>query len=199
MRWKFFIPMMLLFFISAAVSAHSQVTYAAQEGKLPFTVGMGLSDFSDDWGITNPRQVGITAWVDWRVPHLPSKLDGLGIEAEGRDINYATPSYIPGHRMDTGLGGPVFEWRRKGSIRPFGKFLVGIGSIDFPGNSKGYQHDTRVVLEPGVGVDYRFWSRFSARGQYDYQFWHALFGPNDLNPQGFTIGVVCDFGLRSSQ
>lgn len=194
-----FVWMVVLFFISAAVSARSQVTYAAQEGKLPFTVGVGLSNFSDDWGVTNPRQLGITAWVDWRIPHLPSKLEGLGIEAEGRDINYATPSSIPGHRMDTGLGGAIYEWRRKGSIRPFGKFLMGIGSIDFPGNNTTYQHDTRAVFEPGVGVDVRFWNRFSARGQYDYQFWHALFGSNDLNPQGFTVGVVYDFGLRSSQ
>lgn len=199
MRWKWLIlPAVILFIVGAALPARSQVTYAAQEGKLPFTVGVGFSNFSDDWGASNPRQSGVTLWIDWRIPHLPPKLDGLGLEVEGRDINFMTPSYIPGHRMDTGLGGPIWEWRRKGSIRPYGKFLAGIGSIDFPNNTF-YQHDTRAVYEPGGGVNLRFWKQFSARGEYDYQFWHQLFGQHDLNPQGFSVGVVYDFGLRPNQ
>jgi opacity protein-like surface antigen len=185
----------VLFFIGAALPALSQVTYSAQEGNLPFTVGVGISNFSDDWGVTNPRQDGITVWADWRLPFLPPALKGLGLEAEGRDINWATPSGIPGHRMDTALIGPMYEWRRKGKIRPFGKYLLGIGSIDFP-NGTYYSHDTRTVFELGGGVDVRFWNRFSARGQYDYQWWHQIFGPNDLTPNGFTVGVVYDFGAR---
>ena len=199
MRWKWkIVPFMGLLIAALALPARSQVTYSAQEGKLPFTVGVGFSDFSDDWGISNPRQVGITMWVDWRIPHMPPKLNGLGLEFEGRDINYATPSYIPGHRMDTALGGPIYEWRHKSRYRPFGKFVMGIGSIDFPDNTN-YQHDTRAVFEPGGGMDVRFWNRFSARGEYDYQFWHQIFGPRDLNPQGFSIGIVYDFGLRNTQ
>jgi outer membrane autotransporter protein len=73
---------------------------------------------------------------------------------------------------------------------------MGIGSIDFPSPGTTYGHDTRTVYEPGVGTDVRFWNRFSVRGQYDYQFWHQLF-QNDLNPQGFTVGVVYDFGRLS--
>jgi hypothetical protein len=190
------VPMLALFFFGAGSKARAQVTYSAEEGKLPFTVGAGVSDFLDDWGNTNPRQVGITMWVDWRVPHLPSRLQGLGIEFEGRDINYATPSYLPGHRMDTALGGPIYQWRGKSRIRPFGKYLLGIGSIDFP-NGTTYSHDTRTVYEPGGGVDVRFWNSFSVRGEYDYQFWHQLFGTHDLTPNGYTIGAVYDFGLRS--
>ena len=200
MRWKWIVlPAMVLFIVGAAVPALAQVTYSAEEGKLPFTVGAGFSNFSDDWGVQNPRQSGITMWVDWRVPYMPPVLRGLGIEFEGRDINYTTPSYLPGHRMDTALGGPVYEWRRKGRIRPFGKYLMGIGSIDFPYPGSTYSHDTRAVFEPGGGADVRFWSRFSARAEYDYQFWHQIFGPRDLNPQGVSIGVVYDFGLRSSK
>ncbi len=89
MRWKLMVlPVLALFFIGAALPARAQVTYSAQEGKLPFTVGAGFSDFSDDWGVRNPRQVGITMWVDWRLPHMPPLLDGLGLEFEGRDVNY---------------------------------------------------------------------------------------------------------------
>jgi len=66
MRWKLMIvPALALFFIGTALKARAQVTYSAEEGKLPFTVGAGVSDFSDDWGNQNPRQVGITMWADW--------------------------------------------------------------------------------------------------------------------------------------
>ena len=200
MRWKsMVVPVLALFFMGAALPARAQVTYSAETGKLPFTVGVGVSNFSDDWGIQDPRQVGITMWVDWRLPRMPPLLDGLGLEFEGRDVNYATPSYLPGHRMDTALGGVMYQFRRRSHIRPYGKYLLGIGSIDFPSPGATYVHDTRTVYEPGGGVDVRFWNRFSARAEYDYQFWHQIFGPNDLTPNGFTIGVVYDFGLWSSR
>ena len=198
MRWKLIVlPVLALIFVVAASPAHSQVTYSAQEGKQPFTVGVGISDFSDDWGITNPRQLGITVTGDWRPP-LPGRLRGLGIEAEGRDINWHTPSGIPGHRMDTLLGGPIYQWRRPGRVRPFAKVLMGIGSIDFPGKGLTYTHDTRSVFAPGGGADIRVWSRVSVRGDYEYQWWSQLFGRHDLTPQGFTIGAVYDFGLRQT-
>lgn len=193
------LPVLAIFFCGAALPCRAQVTYAAEEGKLPFTVGTGVSNFSDDWGVQNPRQIGMTLWVDWRLPRLPPVLNGLGLEFEGRTVQWSTPAFISGHRMDTALGGPIYQYRRHSRIRPFGKYLLGIGSIDFPSPGATYTHDTRVVLEPGVGADVRFWSRFSARATYDYQFWHAIFGPNDLNPNGFTIGAVYDFGLRSSR
>lgn len=194
MRWKSIVVLFVfLFFFEAALQSKAQVTYSAREGKLPFTVGFGVSDFSDDWGIKNPRQVGITLWADWRLPRTPPALEGLGIEFEGRDVNYATPSYLPGHRMDTALGGFIYEFHRQGSIRPYVKYLMGIGSIDFP-NQTTYQHDTRTVFAPAGGVDFRFWNQLSVRGEYEYQFWRQIFGPHDLTPNGFSVGVVYDFG-----
>lgn len=194
MRWKrTAVSLLSLLIVGAASRAGAQVTYSAREGKLPFSVGFGVADFSDDWGTNNPRQVGLTIWADWRIPHLPSKIDGLGIEFEGRDVNYATPSYIAGHRMTTGLAGPMFEFRRQSRVRPFVKYLMGIGNIDFP-NGTNYQQDTRAIFAPAGGVDVRLLGRLSARGEYEYQMWHAIFGPHDLTPQGFTIGVLYDFG-----
>jgi opacity protein-like surface antigen len=190
------VALFALFLIGSATHVGAQVTYSAREGKLPFSVGFGVSNFSDDWGYKNPRQVGLTIWGDWRIPHMPPVLDGLGVEFEGRDINYATPSYIPGHRMTTGLIGPIFEFRRQSRIRPYLKYLMGIGNIDFPNNSN-YQQDTRAILAPAGGADVRVWGRLSVRGEYEYQFWHAIFGPNDLTPQGVTVGVVYDFGRLS--
>jgi hypothetical protein len=194
MRWKSIVlPLLFLVLIGAASRAGAQVTYSAREGRLPFTVGFGVADFSDDWGIRNPRQVGLTLWVDWRLPHMPPKLDGLGVEFEGRDVNYATPDYLPGHRMTTGLIGPMYQWRRQSRIRPYVKYLMGIGNIDFP-NGTNYQQDTRAIFAPAGGADVRLIGRLSARGEYEYQMWHAIFGPHDLTPNGFTFGVVYDLG-----
>ncbi len=195
MRWKMMVlPVMALFFMFAALQAHAQVTYSGSERKLPFTVGAGFSNFSDDWGVQNPREDGITMWVDWWIPYMPHRLEGLGIEFEGRDLNFGSPSYLAGHRMDTALGGPIYQYRGKRRILPYGKCVMGIGSIDFPSPGSTYSHDTRSVIEPGVGADVRFFNGFSARAEYDYQFWHAIFGPHDLNPNGVTIGVVYNFG-----
>jgi opacity protein-like surface antigen len=197
MRWKSVaLPLLVLFLSCAALKARAQVAYSAREGKLPFSVGFGVADFSDDWGTKNPRQVGLTLWVDWRIPHLPSKLEGLGIEFEGRDVNYATPDYLPGHRMTTGLAGPMYEFRRQSRVRPFVKYLMGMGNLDFPNNTN-YQQDTRAIFAPAGGADVRLWSRFSVRGEYEYQMWHAIFGPHDLTPQGFTFGVLYDLGRIS--
>lgn len=195
-RKSVFVSLLFLFLIGLASRLGAQVTYSAREGTTPLSVGFGVADFSDDWGTQNPRQVGLTLWIDWHLPHMPRRLQGLGLEVEGRDVNYATPSYLPGHRMDTGLGGPIFEFRRNHRVRPFVKYLVGLGSIDFP-NGTNYEHDTRTVYAPAAGADVRLLGRLSARGEYEYQFWHQLFGPHDLNPQGFTFGIVYDLGKIS--
>jgi hypothetical protein len=194
MRWKsILVPLLFLMLIGAATRLSAQVAYSAREGKLPLSVGFGVADFSDDWGDRNPRQVGLTLWIDWRLPHMPSKLQGLGIEFEGRDVNYATPDYLPGHRMTTGLAGPMYQWRRENRIRPYVKYLMGIGNLDFPGRCC-YQQDTRAVFAPAGGADVRLIGRLSARGEYEYQMWHQIFGPHDLTPQGFTFGVLYDLG-----
>ncbi|HTM16676.1 MAG TPA: hypothetical protein VL135_07225 [Terracidiphilus sp.] len=194
MQWKSIcVPLFFFMLIGAASRAGAQVTYSAREGKLPLSVGFGIADFSDDWGTRHPRQVGLTLWIDWRLPHMPRTLSGLGLEFEGRDVNYATPDYLPGHRMTTGLAGPMYQWRREHRIRPYVKYLLGIGNIDFP-NGTNYQQDTRAIFAPAGGADIRLVGRLSARGEYEYQMWHQIFGPHDLTPQGFTFGVVYDLG-----
>lgn len=192
-RRSVFILLLSLLIMGSASRLVAQVQYSAREGKLPLSVGFGVADFSDDWGTRNPRQVGLTLWIDWRLPHMPRQLQGLGLEFEGRDVNYATPDYLPGHRMTTGLAGPMYQWRREHRVRPYAKYLLGIGNLDFPG-SCCYQQDTRTVFAPAAGADVRLLGRLSARGEYEYQFWHAIFGPHDLNPQGFTFGIVYDLG-----
>ena len=200
MRWKLiFVPVLALFFVGAALTAHSQVVPSAEEGKLPLTIGGGFSNFSLDWGNQNPRMSGYTLWGDWRLPRMPRALQGLGLQIEGRDINWGAPSFLPGHRMVTGSGGVDYQWRgwqRFPRVRPYAKYLIGFGGIWFPNNSSIYQHDTRTVFEPGAGVDVLAWNNVSIRGEYVYQFWPDMFGHGTLNPNGFTVGAVYDFGRR---
>lgn len=177
-------------FAAAAFPVRAQVPPAATQGGIPIMVGAGLSDFSVDFG-PGRRMEGITAWVDFYPRSLPTKIQGLGIEAEGRDINFGRPSTLTRMRQDTALGGAIYSWHHYEKLRPYAKFLTGIGSIDFPGTT--YTHDTFLVFAPGGGAEYRIWHSVWLRGDYEYQLWHHAFGSNDLNPQGFTIGASYDF------
>ncbi len=200
MRWKLMVvPVLALFFACVAPPARSQAAHSAEVGKLPLTIGVGFSNFSDDWGTPNARQNGITLWADWKLRYVPPVLQGLGIEFEGRDISWNTPSYLGNHRMDTALGGPKYEWRFLGPVRPFAKYLMGVGSISITNpNDPGYQHDTRTVFAPAGGLEFQFSRRFLIRAEYEYQSWHDIFGRDSLNPQGVTIGCVYDFGQHTN-
>lgn len=178
-------------FVAAVVPIYSQVNPAADQGGAPIVVGAGMSDFSIDWG-PGKRMLGISAWADWYPKNLPGVLNGLGIEAAGHDINYARPAGIVKMRQDTGLGGPIYAWNRYRDFRPYIKYLMGVGSIDFPPIGT-YSHDTFAVYAPAGGVEYHAWQHLWIRGDYQYEFWHRTFGPNDLTPTGFSIGASYDF------
>jgi hypothetical protein len=188
------LPLKLIFvalLITAVFPVYSQVTPAARQGSVPIVVGAGFSDFSIDWG-PGRRMEGISAWVDWYPNRMPTVLNGLGIEAAGHDINYGLPAGISKMRQDTGEVGPIYAWNHYRNFRPYVKYLLGIGSIDFPPTGP-YSHDTFLVFSPGAGVEYRAWRHVWIRGDYEYQYWHQTFGPHDLDPNGFTIGASYDF------
>ena len=135
---------------------------------------------------------GVSAWADWYPHRLPAVLNGLGIEGEGRDINYGRPADLSRMRQDTGLGGAIYTWNHYRNFRPYAKFLarhreLGVSASGnlFPGHLYG--------LAPGGGVEYRAWRHIWIRGDYEYQFWQQCFGPHDLTPTGFTIGASYDF------
>jgi opacity protein-like surface antigen len=163
LRKLIFVPVVALFFVLAAIPGRAQVASAAYQGKWNFAVGGGLSDYSIDWGYDR-KMLGITAWGDYHLPKMPPVLKGLSLEAEVRDINYHRPSSLPRMRQDTYMVGALYSWRKYDRVRPYGKFLIGIGSIDFGVPNSGYTHDTRTVTAPGVGVDFRVWNKVSVRG-----------------------------------
>jgi opacity protein-like surface antigen len=179
-------------------SAFSQIASAASQRRYPIAVGVGLSDFSLDWG-QDSRMEGITAWVDTGIPFAPRVLSGFGIEVEARDININRPSSISRMRQDTLAVGPTYTLRHYRRFQPYAKYLFGIASIDFPQSpsaSRQYTHDTRTLYAPGGGAQYRVFNSLWVRGDYEYQFWPELFGAHSLNPNGFTIGAMYDFDRR---
>lgn len=182
--------------VSAVLPLYSQVVPDAAQGGVPVVVGGGFSNYDVDWG-TGHRMDGISAWVDFYPRQLPRVLHGLGIEAEGRDINFGRPADLSNMRQDTGMGGAIYAWDHYRNFRPYARFLAGIGSINFPpstGPGGTYSHDTFVVTAPGGGIEYRAWQHVWLRAGYEYQIWHNIFGrSSSLNPNGVTVGVSYDF------
>lgn len=182
------------FVVSAVVPVYAQVAPEATGNGLPLTVGFGYSNYDTDW---SGRLSGPMFWADWDLHQLPSYLHGLGMEVEGRDLNYQRTGGIPNLRLDSAGGGPVYTLRQFRRVRPYGKFLVEFGSIDFTIRGyPNYTHDTRTLYAPGGGVNVRAFQNVFVRAEYEYQFWPDLGRGHVLNPRGFTFGVAYDFRGR---
>jgi Outer membrane protein beta-barrel domain len=188
------------FFLAASIPLSSQTVPDAEEGHLPFAVGAGYSNFGPDWG-PNGRISGGTLWFDYHPGFVPRILDGIGVEAEARDLSQGHPADPPiDLRFDTAGGGVIYTWRHFNRWRPYAKYLYEFGSIDFNVNSPTYKHDTRTVSAPGAGVEVHLLRGFRVRADYEYQFWPDMFGSDALNPNGVTIGLMFDFrGLHHSR
>jgi opacity protein-like surface antigen len=192
MRSKFLLYAVFGALIASASSSFAQSIYAAQERHLPIAVGTGVSSFNLDYG-GGRRMDGITAWIDWSPPSLPPILRGVGLEIEGRDLNFARPSSLTKMRQDTFAGGLVYNWPRYRIAQPYFQYLMGMGSIDFPSTNPHYTHDTRAIYAPGGGLEVKAIGNLKVRASYEYQFWLHIFGPHALNPNGFTFGTEYDF------
>lgn len=192
MRFKIALsPILAVSLLTAVAPIFSQVAPQAHEGRLPFSVGAGVSTFDVDWG--HGRMLGGTLWADWHPGMLPSFLNGLGLEIEARDISLDRGDKPSNYREDTAGGGPIYTWRRYRNFRPYGKYLIQFGSIDFRVSNPAYTHDTRTVSAPGLGFEFRLFKNIWARADYEYQFWPSLLG-GTADPQGFTFGASYDFG-----
>ncbi len=195
MRLMKFVPSLLtLALIACAVPAPSQVAPSYQAHGLPFDIGVGPSTFNPDFG--QGRMIGITVWGDWYPGMLPQKLNGLGLELEGRDINIGRN--LPSQknvRQDTAEGGPIYTWHHFTNFQPYGKIIIGYGSFDFTSTSPVYSHDTRAVYAYGGGAQYRFFGPMWARVDYEYETVQPLIGVTH-HPQGFTFGVSYSFRPR---
>jgi opacity protein-like surface antigen len=180
MRRKLFLAALL---ILSTAPVFSQVAPAVKINGLPLGIGGGFTDYDLDYG-PGRRMIGASAWADY---HL---FRGLAVEAEGTSIFADKPAVLTRMRQDTIKGGGLYRLHPLLGIHPYGKALIGYGSIDFPSHNPLYTHDTYTMWAFGGGVEYKIWKTLYARGDYEYQFWHEFHGPHDLNPNGFTIGAT---------
>lgn len=177
--------------VSASIPAYSQVAPQARASGFPLTVGVGYSNYATDW---SGRLSGPTLWADWNFYGLTPYLRGFGLEVVARDLNYDRTGTTPNLRMDTASGGVIYSLRPiRHKFKPYAKFLIGYGSIDFTVSNPYYKHDTRTVYTPAGGLDYRLFGDVWVRGDYEYQFWTDFFNGHALNPNGITVGVEYDF------
>jgi hypothetical protein len=178
----------IVLFMRASV-AGGQVVPSAQTGGGALSFGTGLSSWDPDFG--SARMLGITVWTDYHPP-LPASLDGLGLEAQARDVSWHGSSSPPAIlKQQTIGGGPIYNWNRFRNARPYGKFLAYFGGMDFRIPNSTYTHDTRTVVAPGGGLQFRAYQYLWVRVDYEYQIWQPMILPNHRpTPQGFTIGLA---------
>ena len=187
MRWSRILATILsAVSIVAAIPAFSQTVPSAYQGTLPFTIGGGASNLNADWG--KNRLFGYSIWGDWHPGDLPRLLDGLGVEVQGRDLEFG--GQLPkGYRQDTVGAGLIYSYRHFRRFRPYGKFLIEYGRL----NTGGGEILTDKVYAPAFGLEYHAIQRLWVRADYEYQAWPSLLNGKNLDPQGFTLGASYDF------
>jgi opacity protein-like surface antigen len=159
-----------------ALSARGQALSTAGGPGSYLSVGGGVSAFQEDYG----QQVigGGVAWVDanitWR----------YGLEGEARWLNYHTDEQVTEANY---LGGiRVQLWKPGSRFQPYGKFLAGIGHINFPFN---YATGNYLAMAPGAGLDIHLTDRWSVRAaDFEYQLW-PQFTYGQLKPYGVSVGL----------
>jgi opacity protein-like surface antigen len=197
--------LLAIIFVSASTAGMAQTAPAATKGGWPIEVGGGISVMDPDYGPGYPEygdglMVGGTVWLDYLPTFLPRKFNGLGIEAEGRELDFHRSGNQPKNlKEETGGGGVIYRWHHFDRLLPYGKFLYEYGNAVY-GTGVGYSyHQTRTLTEMGGGLEYRVWRGVWARADYDYQRWSGFYyiGPGQpapsLEPQGGTIGVMYSF------
>ena len=200
MRFKLLVsPIITVSFLFVAFSATAQVSAPYQGVGLPIRIGGGAAGFEPDWG--HGRMYGGAIWIDWFPKNLPSFLNGFGVEAEARDISFnkhlehETNPQRSGQantKEDTAGGGVIYNVAQFHNFHPYVKFIVSQGSVDFITASPTYSHDTRLVMAPGGGFEYRVYRQMWVRADYEYQRWTSTLLGKYLTPSGYTVGITYD-------
>ncbi len=203
MRLKLYFGLTLaVFFACAAYSALAQAVPTATEPKLPLAVGAGFSAYNPDW--EHGHLLGGTLWIDYTPTRVPWFLNGIGIEAEARDLNYGrSSSQDPNLRLDTAGGGLIYSYPHFHNFRPYVKVLKEYGNIDLEYVKGVPSRDSRLFTCWGGGAEFRASRNIWVRAEYEYQSWPHMVtrGSNDsapMHPQGFTLGALYHFHLGHS-
>jgi opacity protein-like surface antigen len=204
MRIKLFLlPLVATLLLIASHSALSQTIPAASENYPPYVLGVAFSNY--DLGYNSSKYIipygsgrmsGGTLWAELYPFTVSSKLHGLGLAVEARDLSLSHSSSSFLTREDTAAGGLIYRSSQFHTLRPYAKATYGLGSVDFQSSNPYYTHDTRALWGIGGGLDYHAVRHVWIRADYEYQTWARLFFAT-LHPQGVTVGAIYDFGRWS--
>jgi len=199
MRLKLILRVILAALImTAAFPVFSQTAPAATQDKLPLSVGGGIASFDPDF--EHGRMLGEAAWVNYTPHWVPRILDGIGLEAEVRDLGFhRSPSQPPNLRQDVAEGGLTYTWIHFHNIRPYGKFFAGFGNTVYKSSTTGMsRNDSRTITSMGGGAEFRAYRNLWVRGDFEYQRWPSFFmiskPAGSMDPQGFTVGASYHLG-----
>jgi Outer membrane protein beta-barrel domain len=194
----------LVLLSSAVPLSFGQAAPQAIRGGIPLDLGAGYSYFNSDWHrgrtptlVDYPGKnwiMGYTLWADWSFYKAPGLLQGIGIEIQGRDLNFGRSSTAdPNLRQVVGEGGVIYKWRRWRIVRPYGKILAGYGGMNMTTSDPNYTHDTRTVVSEALGADFVFHDHFIVRADFENQNWSDWMANHSLTPRGITVGIAWDF------
>ena len=177
LRFSWFSILAIALLLAGGRGLHAQAKPTATGLGTLISVGGEGSYYQMDYGKRYVGGFAAFAEVDptWR----------YGAEAEvrfsrfGADENVTETTYMAGPRVTLS--------RRQGKIRPYAKFLIGVGHINFPFN---YATGSYLAYAPGGGLDYVINERWTVRAvDVEYQNW-PKFTYGALNPYGISVGVA---------
>ncbi len=151
----------------------AQSNESATAGRSFLWVGGAVSGYYLQYG--QSKNLGVTGYVD------ADSVRRFGIEAEGRWLDFHQKNDI---HAETYLAGPRYHFNA-GRFQPYAKGLVGLGKFNFTYN---YARGSYFVIAPGGGLDYFISPRWSARADFEYQYWPQFtFGA--MSSGGVSLGV----------
>ncbi len=170
------LPILALALLLNGGRGHAQALPTATGPGSFIAVGGEGSLYQMDYGKRYVEGFGVYAEIDptWR----------YGAEAEvrfsrfGTDENVYETTYLVGPRVTLS--------RRPGKFRPYAKFLIGVGHINYPFN---YATGSYLAYAPGGGLDYAVNDHWTVRAvDFEYQDW-PKFTYGALNPYGVSVGI----------
>jgi len=183
---KIWIAIAIFAVCAMSLRAGAQVSPSATRSQLSVTAGALGSVFQPDYGgggvaATAPNRLyGVGAFVDVRFSRW------VQIEAEGRWLRWNKFVDI---YQDNYLIGPRVPIMHIGRVTPYGKFLFGMGKMNFEYSST---HCRCTDLVYGGGADVQLTKRLSWRAvDFEYQQWPSWYvlQNGELHPYGVSTGI----------
>ena len=163
---------------------HAQAVSPATPKLATLSVGGYFSYGQTDYG--QKHAYGPGAYVDFN--YRVWRNIGVGLEGEGRFLNYLTNSSTgAGISEDNLLAGPRVTYMLGSRWLPYIKFLAGGSRFHYP-NFISHQTFTYTTIAGGGGLDYHLTDRITIRpADFEYQHWD--FPPTGLTPWVYSAGV----------